>query len=143
MTFLFAIFLAQVGLPFSMIAGGAAPTATPTPTATATGTATATPGTQVATPVISPFSGSDQPVSVSITCATAGATIFYTVANSPGTTPIHSGATPQGSTLVYHSAFSVSGSANKVVKALGYKAGLTDSAIASATYNGQTGGGGQ
>jgi hypothetical protein len=132
-----SIILAQVGLPFSMLAGGAAPTATPTPT----GTATPTPGTVVATPAISPVSGSDQPVTCSITCATAGATIFYTLSNSPGTTPLHSGATPQGSTLVYSGAFSVSGNSNKTVKALGYKAGLTDSAVAAASYNGQAGGG--
>jgi Fn3 associated len=94
----------------------------------------------VATPVMSPSSG-DQPISVSITCATSGATIFYTVSNTPGTTPVHTGATPQGSTLIYAGTISVTGNASKTVKALGYKTGLTDSSIASATYNGQGGGG--
>jgi hypothetical protein len=138
MTLLLAIFLAQVGLPFSMVAEtGSAPTPTPT------GTPTPTPGTVVATPVISPASGADQPVSVHITCATAGATIFYTVANTPGSNPIHSGTTPQGSTLVYGSTFNLTGNNSKTVKALGYKSGLADSAVATAIYNGQAGGGGQ
>jgi len=116
---------------------GAAPTATPTPT----GTSTPSPGTVVATPVITPSGGQDQPVSVSITCATSGATIFYTVSNSPGTTPGHSGATPTGSTLIYSNPFQVTGNNNKTVKALGYKSGLTDSAVRTADYQGGAGGG--
>jgi len=138
MTFMLSIFLAQVGLPFSMFTGGAAPTPTPS----GTPTPTPLPGGQVATPVISPSSG-DQPISVALTCATAGATIFYTVSNTPGTAPIHSGSTPQGGTLVYASSFAVSGNAGKTVKAVGYKAGSPDSAVATAEYNGQAGGGGQ
>lgn len=137
MGLLFAIFLAQVGLPFSMVAGGAAPTATPTPTASATGTPT--PGSTVATPTISPSDGSP-PVNVTITCSTAGATIFYTV-SAGGTAPSHSGGTPTGSTHVYTGPFSTGSGTQKIVEALGYHAGLSDSVVNSATY--QSGGGGQ
>jgi hypothetical protein len=133
------LFLAQVNMPYSMFAGGAAPTVTPTPSPTPSITPTPTPGTVVAKPLISPATGNDQPVTVSITCATSGATIFYTISNVPGTTPIHSGGTPQGSTLIYTGAFSVSSNTDKVVKAIGYKAGLTDSAVASETYLGKGG----
>src|SRR4030095_15155811 len=120
MLVLLFLFLAQVNLPYSMLAGGAAPTATPTPTPTPI------PPTVGATPHISPPGGVDQPVSVSITCATAGATIFYTVSNTPGTNPSHSGGTALGSTLKYTGSFLVQGTPAKTVKALGYKAGLTD-----------------
>ena len=131
---LLAIFIAQIGMPFSMVESvGAAPTATPTPTA---GTPTPTPGTVVAAPIINP-SDHDSPTVVSITCATAGATIFYTLSTG-GTNPTHSGSTPQGSTLVYSGSFNT-GSGTKQVRALGYKSGLTDSAISIGIYS-QAGG---
>lgn len=122
---LLSLLIAQVGLPFSMFAGGAAPALTPTPTPTPV-------QTQVSTPVISP-PDTDAPVSVNISCATSGATIFYTV-SSAGTIPSHSGGTPLGSTLVYGGSFSIA-SGPKVVEAIGYKAGLTDSATAIANYS--------
>ena len=126
---LLALFmLAQLPQPFVFMGQQGA---TPTPTPTPTGTATPTPGTVVATPVIFPPTGTT-PRSVSITCATSGATIFYTLSTG-GTNPTHSGATPLGSTLVYSGAFNT-GTGTKIVRAIGYKAGMTDSAIASGFY---------
>lgn len=73
---------------------------------------------------------------VFMTCGTSGATIFYTMGVTGCTTPTHSGATPTGSTLVYDPAnppFIHHGLA-KYFKAVGYKAGFTDSLITSCIY---------
>jgi len=77
----------------------------------------------VATPVISPssqsFSGS---VSVTITVATSGATIYYTT----------DGSTPTSSSTVYSGALTIS--ATTTVKAIALKSGSAPSSVASATY---------
>ena len=79
---------------------------------------------QVATPTISPvdgtvFAGTTQ--SVSMTCGTAGATIYYTL----------DGTTPTSSSTRYTAAFTIYGT--KTVKAIAIKEGMTNSTIASAT----------
>lgn len=79
---------------------------------------------QVKTPVISPNTEAQTgDVSVTITCATDGATIRYT---TDGTNPTSSSGT------VYSGAFTVSCSAT--VKAIAYKATMDDSEIASQAY---------
>jgi len=79
---------------------------------------------QVATPVISPvdgtvFAGTTQ--NVSISCATAGANIYYTL----------DGTTPTSSSTHYTAAFTIYGT--KAVKAIAIKEGMTNSIMASAT----------
>ena len=79
---------------------------------------------QVATPVISPadgtvFAGTTQ--NVSISCATAGANIYYTLDDT----------TPTSSSTYYTAAFTIYGT--KTVKAIAIKEGMTNSTIASAT----------
>lgn len=82
------------------------------------------PANQVKTPVISPDTEAQTgDVSVTITCATDGATIRYT---TDGTDPTSSIGT------VYSGAFTVSCSAT--VKAIAYKADMDDSEIASQVY---------
>lgn len=82
------------------------------------------PANQVKTPVISPDTEAQTgDVSVTITCATNGATIRYT---TDGTDPSSSTGT------VYSGAFTVSCSAT--VKAIAYKADMDDSEIASQAY---------
>jgi hypothetical protein len=74
----------------------------------------------VATPAISPAAGTynaDQ--SVTITCGTASASIYYTI----------DGTTPDNTKTLYTGAFTLSASAT--VKAIGIKTGYTDSAVAS------------
>ena len=84
----------------------------------------------VKTPVISPAGGSyEGNVSVTITCASPDAEIYYTTDGSaPG----------RGSTR-YTGAFTVTAPAT--VKAIAVKEGLTDSAEASVTYTKKSGGG--
>ena len=82
------------------------------------------PANQVKTPVISPDEEAQTgDVSVTITCATAGATIRYT---TDGTTPTSSEGT------VYSGAFTVSCSGT--VKAIAYKATMDDSNVATQDY---------
>ena len=78
----------------------------------------------VATPTISPNGGSfPGPVQVTLACATAGATIYYTT----------NGTTPTTGSALYSAPFTLAASAT--VKAMGVKFGLTDfSAGASATF---------
>ncbi len=78
----------------------------------------------VATPTFSPaagteFSGSQQ---ITINCATAGAEIHYTT----------DGSTPTASSATYSAPFTIN--ATKTVKAIAVKAGMIDSAVATATY---------
>ena len=81
-----------------------------------------TPAT-VATPTFSPAGGTyTSAQSVTISCATSGATIYYTT----------DGTTPTTSSSVYGSAISVS--TTTTIKAIAVKAGMTNSAVASATY---------
>ncbi|MDY0152154.1 MAG: chitobiase/beta-hexosaminidase C-terminal domain-containing protein [Candidatus Cloacimonas sp.] len=90
--------------------------------ATATYTIGTTPET-VATPVFSPAGGvytSTQ--NVTISCSTSGATIRYTTDNTD----------PTSSSAMYTNSINVS--STTTIKAKASKTGMTDSAIASATY---------
>lgn len=79
--------------------------------------------TQTATPSISPAAGSySSSVSVSITDATQGATIYYTT----------DGSTPTASSAVYTGPISVTSS--KTIKAMAIAGGDTSSAVASSAY---------
>ena len=79
--------------------------------------------TQVATPTFSPAGGTYSTAqTVSISCATSGATIRYTT----------DGSTPTASSAVYSSPITVS--STQTIKAYAVKSGLTDSAIAIAAY---------
>lgn len=85
----------------------------------------------VKTPVIKPnggnFYGSQR---VTITCATEGATIYYTT----------DGSTPTQSSKQYTEAFSITD--DTTVKAIAVKANYNDSAVAEAEFTKRTGGGG-
>ena len=85
----------------------------------------------VSTPVISPTSGTyADPQTVTITCATEGATIYYTT----------DGSVPSKSSTVYSESFVVS--ENTIIQAKAFK-GEEQSATATATINiGTSGGGG-
>ena len=79
----------------------------------------------VATPTISPAAGNIAAgTTVTITDATSGATIYYTV----------DGSTPSVSTIKYVGPFTVNTSETVKALAVGYGASYTNSAIASATY---------
>lgn len=79
--------------------------------------------TTVATPTFSPAEGSySSAQSVTISCATDGATIRYTT----------DGNDPTSSSSVYSSALDIS--TTTTVKAKAFKSGMTASAVASATY---------
>jgi hypothetical protein len=86
---------------------------------------------QAATPTFSPGSGSYTTAqAVTISCATAGATIYYTT----------DGAEPTTASNVYSSPIQVSTS--QTVRAIATAAGYTPSAVGSATYAIGAGGGG-
>ncbi len=77
----------------------------------------------VATPVISPAEGQyNDEVEVTITCATDGATIYYTI----------DGNDPTSASSVYSAPFTLT--ADATVKAFAVKADMDDSAIAEAIY---------
>lgn len=77
----------------------------------------------VATPTIAPDGGTfTNSILVSITCATAGASIRYTL----------DGSTPSAASTLYSGALTLS--ATTTVKARGFKDGATDSATATATF---------
>lgn len=79
--------------------------------------------TTVATPTFSPAAGTyNSPQTVTISCATGGATIRYTTDSS----------TPNSSSAVYSGPITVS--STTTIKAYATASGMTDSAIASATY---------
>jgi hypothetical protein len=79
--------------------------------------------TTVATPTFSPAGGTfTSAQSVTISDSTAGSSIRYTV----------NGSTPTASSTLYSGPITVS--ASSTVKAIGIKSGLTNSAVASATY---------
>lgn len=89
---------------------------------------------QVATPTFNPAEGTfTEAQSVTISCATSGATIYYTT----------DGSTPTTSSAVYSTAIAVS--ATTTIKAIAVKSGMSDSEVATATYtintspSGQTG----
>ena len=82
-----------------------------------------TPPSTVATPVFSLASGAyTEPQQLTITCATQGATIHYTL----------DGSDPTENSAVYSTALTIS--ETTTVKAMATKEGLQNSAIASATY---------
>jgi hypothetical protein len=79
----------------------------------------------VATPTFSPAAGTyDADQSVTIACATSGATIYYTT----------NGSTPSTSSTQSTGAISVSGSGTTTIKAIAAKSGMTTSAVASAAF---------
>jgi hypothetical protein len=87
------------------------------------GGANIAPVQQVATPVINPPGGSfSGPTTVSISSATADATIRYTL----------NGTEPTSSSTAYTAPFTPS--TTVTVRAKAFKAGMTDSAVASATF---------
>ena len=77
----------------------------------------------VATPTFSPAAGSfDSPQNVTISCSTEDATIYYTT----------DGTTPTTSSTTYSSAIAVS--STTTIKAIAVKEGMSNSAVATATY---------
>ena len=88
---------------------------------------------QVETPTFSPAAGTyTSAQSVTINCATSGATIHYTT----------DGSTPTTSSATYSGAISVS--STTTIKAIAVKSGMTNSQVAAATYTieaGSSGGG--
>ena len=80
----------------------------------------------VATPVLSPSAGtyySNQ--TVTITCSTVGATIYYTIDGTP----------PNPSSPVYTAPVSVAGNGTtKTIQAYATKSGMADSKVVSGTY---------
>jgi len=88
------------------------------------------PGGTVATPVLSAASSFTGTKSITITCATDGASIYYTT----------DGSTPTVSSTPYTAAFTIS--ATTTVKAIAVKGGMTDSEVVSATYTRTSSGGG-
>ncbi len=88
------------------------------------GTYTAGAASNVSTPIISPASGDYfDPITVTITCGTDGANIYYTT----------DGTDPDESDTQYTSGFSVS--TTTTVKARAYKSGLDPSTIAENNYS--------
>jgi hypothetical protein len=78
---------------------------------------------QVATPTFSPAAGSyESTQSVTISCSTAGATIYYTT----------DGSTPTTGSTVYTTAISVA--ATETVQALATHSGMSNSEVGSAAY---------
>jgi beta-galactosidase len=109
-------------------ASGASGTSAPTPQASAT-TTVVSPST-VATPTFSPVAGTyTKAQSVTISDATPGATIHYTL----------NGTVPTTSSPVYNSAIAVS--ANETIQAIAILTGETNSAIATGAYVINAGGG--
>ena len=78
---------------------------------------------QVAAPTFMPAGGTySESQQVTISCATSGASIYYTT----------DGTTPTVSSMPYTGAIAVSSS--KTIKAIAVKSGMTDSAVAGAAY---------
>jgi hypothetical protein len=108
-------------------AAGSSPASAPVQGTTSSGGGGA--GT-VATPTFSPGTGTyASPVTVAISTATAGATIYYTI----------DGTTPSNYSTPYLTA-GVNISTTTTLQAIAYKGGMTTSAVASATYTIGSGG---
>ncbi|MBN1669585.1 MAG: chitobiase/beta-hexosaminidase C-terminal domain-containing protein, partial [Kiritimatiellae bacterium] len=87
---------------------------------------------QVASPVFNPPGATfDSSVNLTISCATAGATIFYRTDSTDPTAQSYHGAGTSPRTLTL--------SASATVKARAYKAGMNPSAVASATFTKSSG----
>jgi hypothetical protein len=100
-------------------------------TTSATASATYTIESQVATPTFSPGGGTyTSAQTVTISSATSGATIFYTT----------NGSTPTSNSAQYTAPVTVGSS--ETLKAIATKSGFFDSAVGSAAYVINTGGGG-
>ena len=83
--------------------------------------------TTVATPTFSPAGGNvTAPVDVTISCATAGATIHYTT----------DGSAPTETSATYSTPLNIT--ATTTVKAIAVKSGMTNSEVATATYTFQS-----
>lgn len=79
--------------------------------------------TKVATPIILPSAGAYKPEQlITITCATSGASIYYTIDES----------TPDSGDILYSIPFALESA--KTIKAIGIKSGDADSDIASVVY---------
>ena len=91
--------------------------------ASTSGSGVPTPPPQVAAPTFAPASGSNVPVNVTISCATPGATIYYTL----------NGSLPTASSLLYTGAVSLASAST--VRAVGFTNGWTPS-VASVAYYG-------
>ena len=89
----------------------------------ADGSGVPTPPPQVATPVFSPASGSTVPVNLTISCATPGAVVYYTL----------DGSLPTTSSLLYTGAVYLASAST--VRAVGFTNGWTSS-VASVAYYG-------
>ena len=97
---------------------------TPSETATGTYQYTIAPSEQVATPVLSPASGNfTDSMLVEISCATAGATIYYT----------KDGSEPTTSSMAYTAPLTLT--KTRTVKAKAFKTGCNSSETASGIYN--------
>lgn len=87
-------------------------------------------GLPLSTPTNSPAAGLySSPVLITLVCATAGASIGYTV---DGTTPTESGQVPTGTTILYTGPFVVSSTTN--VQFFAFKSGSSDTAVVAANY---------
>jgi hypothetical protein len=101
----------------------------PTPTPTPTPTATPTPSQTVATPVILPTGGTfKKKVTVKLSSATAGATIYYTLDGIDPTT-----ASAIYSTSTKFTGIKLKGRGLHTVEAMATASGFTNSTIASTT----------
>lgn len=79
----------------------------------------------VATPQISPNGGvMTGPTTVTLTCATSGATIYYTL----------DGTTPTRNSRLYSGPFALAGTTSVTVKAIAYKKRMTTSMVATAVF---------
>ena len=98
----------------------------------ATSSTQTSPKLTVATPTFTPngVSGFTGPQSVTITCATTGAKIYYTTDDT----------TPTTASTLYTTALSLT--STTTVKAIAVKTDMNDSAIATATFTKYSGGGG-
>ena len=96
------------------------------------GTLTVSEKEVVATPTFTPASGTTFTSSqkVTISCATAGAKIYYTT----------DGTEPTTASTLYNGAFTIT--TTTTIKAIAVKDGMTDSAVVTATYTKKSSGGG-
>jgi Chitobiase/beta-hexosaminidase C-terminal domain len=120
---LYPQWLCNVSLPSGLVTPGCQSGTAPTSPTSPTSPPSPAPPSTVAAPVITPPSQSfDGSISVSISTATAGATIYYTT----------NGSTPTSSSSRYTGPFTLSATAT--VQAIGVLKGYTNSSPTSATY---------